>query len=73
VSHAHKRQHLESSRLYLNVAIKCFNKAAIEEHADGAEVFRRMGRRYISEAELYDQILRQKSARGLRCLNCGGA
>ncbi len=51
---AQERKHLEISRLYLNVAIECFNKAAIEEHADGAEVFRRMGRRYISEAELYD-------------------
>ncbi len=62
---AQERKHLEISRLYLNVAIECFNKAAIEEHADGAEVFRRMGRRYISEAELYDATLRQKSARRL--------
>jgi len=36
---AQERKHLEISRLYLNVAIECFNKAAIEEHADGAEVF----------------------------------
>ena len=62
---AQERKHLEISRLYLNVAIECFNKAAIEEHADGAEVFRRMGRRYISEAELYDATLLQKSARRL--------
>jgi hypothetical protein len=62
---AQERKDLEISRLYLNVAIECFNKAAIEEHADGAEVFRRMGRRYISEAELYDPTLRQKSARRL--------
>jgi len=52
----------EISRLYLNVAIERFNKAAVEEHADGAEVFRRMGHRYISEAELYDATLQQKSA-----------
>jgi hypothetical protein len=26
---------LEISRLYLNVAVECFNKAALEEHADG--------------------------------------
>jgi hypothetical protein len=53
---------LEFSRLYLNVAIECFNKAALEEHADGAEVFRRMGRRYISEAELYNTTLEQTLA-----------
>jgi hypothetical protein len=41
---AQERNDLEFSRLYLNVAIECFNKAALEEHADGAEVFRRMGR-----------------------------
>jgi hypothetical protein len=57
---AQERQDLEISRLYLNVAIECFNKAAIEEHADGAEVFRRMGRCYISEAELYDATLQQR-------------
>src|SRR5258707_5225995 len=62
---AQERKHLEISRLYLNVAIECFNKAALEEHADGAEVFRRMGRRYISEAELYSVTLQQKSARRL--------
>ncbi len=62
---AQERRDLEICRLYLNVAIECFNKAAIEEHADGAEVFRRMGRRYISEAELYAPTLGQKSARRL--------
>jgi hypothetical protein len=51
---------LEICRLYLNIAIECFNKAAIEEHPDGAEVFRQMGRRYISEAELYGATLPQK-------------
>ncbi len=60
---AQERKDLEISRLYLKVAIECFNKAAIEEHPDGAEVFRRMGRRYISEAQLYDATLRQKSGR----------
>jgi hypothetical protein len=70
---AQERKDLEISRLYLNVAIERFNKAAIEDHADGAEVFRRIGRRYISEAELYDATLRQKSARRLALLNCGGA
>jgi hypothetical protein len=59
---AQERKDLEISRLYLNVAIECFNKAALEEHADGTEVFRRMGRRYISEAELYDATLQQKLA-----------
>jgi hypothetical protein len=62
---AQEQKNLEISQLYLNVAIECFNKAAIEAHADGAEIFRRMGRRYISEAELYDVTLRQKSARRL--------
>ena len=51
---------LEICRLYLNIAIECFNKAAIEEHPDGAEVFRQMGRRYISEAELYGATLPPK-------------
>ncbi len=60
-----ERKDLEICRLYLDVAIECFNKAAIEERADRAEVFRRMGRRYISEAELYDVTLQQKSARRL--------
>jgi hypothetical protein len=59
---AQERNDLQISRLYLNIAVECFNKAALEEHADGAEVFRRMGRRYISEAELYDATLRQKLA-----------
>jgi hypothetical protein len=62
---AQERNDLEISRLYLNVAVECFNKAALEEHADGAEVFRRMGRRYISEAELYSATLQQKSAKRL--------
>jgi len=55
-----ERTDSEISRLYLNVAIECFNKAEVEEHTDGAEVFRRMGRRYISEAELCDLTLQQK-------------
>src|SRR5712671_802079 len=62
---AQEHNDLEIARLYLDVAIECFNKAALEEHADGAQVFRRMGRRYISEAELYDATLGQKSARRL--------
>ena len=45
--------------------IECFNKAAIEEHPDGDEVFRRMGRRYISEAELYGATLPPKLAERL--------
>jgi hypothetical protein len=60
---AQQGKDLEISRLYLNVAIECFNKAANEEHTDDAEVFKRMGRRYISEAQLYDATLPQKSAR----------
>jgi hypothetical protein len=59
---AQERQDLEISRLYLNVAIECFNKAVLQGDADGAEVFRRMGRRYISEAELYNAALQQKLA-----------
>lgn len=59
---AQERNDLEISRLYLNLAVECFNKAALEEHADGAEVFRRMGHRYISEAELYGATLQQKLA-----------
>jgi hypothetical protein len=59
---AQEHNDLEISRLYLNVAIECFNKAALEEHADGAEVFSRMGRRYISEAELYNATLQQQLA-----------
>jgi len=59
---AQERQDLEISRLYLNVAIECFSKAALQEDVDGAETFRRMGRRYISEAELYDATLQQKLA-----------
>jgi hypothetical protein len=62
---AQERNDLEISRLYLNVAVECFNKAALEEQAAGAEVFRRMGRRYISEAELYSVTLQQKSPRRL--------
>ena len=50
----------EISRLYLDLANECFVKAAIEEHADGAEVFRRMGRRYVSEAMAYDATLSHK-------------
>src|SRR5258708_15751139 len=60
---AQERNDLEFSRLYLNVAIECFNKAALEEHADGAEAFRRMHRRYISEAELYNATLQQLAGR----------
>jgi hypothetical protein len=58
---AQERKELEISRLYLNIAIECFNKAALEEHADGAEIFRRMGRRYVSEAGLYDTTSRGRS------------
>jgi hypothetical protein len=36
---AQEHNDLEISRLYLNVAIECFNKAALEELADSAEVF----------------------------------
>ncbi len=59
---AQERQDLEISRQYLNVAIECFNKAVLQGDADGADIFRRMGRRYISEAELYDATLQQKLA-----------
>jgi hypothetical protein len=59
---AQEHNDLEISRLYLNVAIDCFNKAAIEERTEGAEVFRRMGRRHISEAEFYNAALQQKLA-----------
>jgi len=59
---AQERKDLEISRLYLDLANACFNKAAIEDHADGAEVFSRMGRRYVSEAMVYDATLSQKMA-----------
>jgi len=65
---AQERKDLEIYRLYLDVAIECFNKASFEEQAAGAEVFRRMGRRYISEAKLYDAPLQQKSAGRLALL-----
>ena len=45
---------LEISRLYLDLANECFSKAAIEEHAGGAEIFRRMGLRYVSEAATFN-------------------
>jgi hypothetical protein len=60
---AQERENLEICRLYLNVATMCFNRAATEGDANRAEVFRRMGRRYISEAKFYDAELRQTSAR----------
>ena len=59
---AQERKDLEISRLYLKLASECFNKAALEEHADGAEIFRRMGCCYISEAELYDPTSRSCAA-----------
>jgi hypothetical protein len=59
---AQERRDLEISRLYLIIAIECFNKAALEEHADGAEIFRRMGRHYVSEAGLYDPTSRSCAA-----------
>jgi hypothetical protein len=59
---AQEHHDLEISRLYFNVAIECFDKAALQEDADGAEIFRRMGRRYISEAEFYDATIQQKLA-----------
>jgi hypothetical protein len=57
-----ERKDLEISWLYLDIAAECFNKAALEGHADGAEIFRRMGRCYISEAELYDPTSRSCAA-----------
>jgi hypothetical protein len=59
---AEKRTDLEMSPLYLTLANECFNKASIEEHAGGAEVFRRMGRCYLSEAAALDATLGQKMA-----------
>ena len=54
------RTNSEISALYVELANECFKKAAIEERAEGAEVFRRMGHRYISEARVYDATLSQK-------------
>jgi hypothetical protein len=45
-----KRKELEISRLYLGLAHECFNKAAKTEHAEAADAFREMGRRYITAA-----------------------
>jgi hypothetical protein len=55
----------ELSRLYFDVAALCFDRAAGEEDANGAEVFRRMGRRYMAEAEFYDAALQCTPARRL--------
>lgn len=60
---AQEHSNMEISRLYLDVATLCFNRAAAEEDVNGAEVFRRMGRRYIDEAKLYDTALQLASAR----------
>ena len=70
---AQERNDLEIARLYFNVAIECFNKAALEEHADGAQVFRRMGRRYIPRLSFTTQCLNRNWRGGLHCLNSGGA
>jgi hypothetical protein len=40
----------EFSRLYLELASECFNKATTTQQAAGAEILRRMGRRYVAEA-----------------------
>lgn len=60
-----ERENLEISQLYVDVATLCFNRAATEEDANGAEAFRRMGRRYMAEAELYDAALQRTPARRL--------
>jgi hypothetical protein len=70
---AQEQNNLKISQLYLDIASECFNKAAIEAHSAGAEIFRRMGHRYISEAELYDATLQRKSSRRLALPQRGGA
>ena len=44
----------EISELYLSLALDCFDKAATTDQADGAEVLKRMGRRYVAEAAALD-------------------
>jgi hypothetical protein len=55
---------MNASRMYLDLAHECFNKAAMAEQAEAAETFRRMGRRYTSEAAAFDAIERGKRPRG---------
>jgi hypothetical protein len=57
---AQERKDLNTSRLYLDLAHECFNKAAIAEQADAAEVFRRMARCYTSEAAVFDAMERDQ-------------
>jgi hypothetical protein len=54
---AESRKKQEISQLYLDLASECFSKAAIAEHADAAEQLRRMGRRYMSQAAVFDASL----------------
>ena len=51
---AQERKDSDTSGLYLDLANECFNKAAEAEQAEAAEVFRRMARRYMSEAAGFD-------------------
>jgi hypothetical protein len=48
-----KYKKLEISRLYLDLASECFNKAESAEHAQAAEAFIGMGRRYIAQAAAF--------------------
>ena len=52
-----KEEKRKISGLYLDLAHECFNKAARTEHAEAADAFRGMGRRYISEAAVFDAAL----------------
>jgi hypothetical protein len=56
---AQERKDLDTSRLYLNLAYECFNKAAVTEQTDAADVFTRMGRRYMSEAMIFEAAEKQ--------------
>ena len=47
----------EFSRLYLELASECFNKATTTEQGAGAETLRRMGRRYVAHAAALDRSL----------------
>jgi hypothetical protein len=49
-----KKREQKLSRLYLQLASECLNKAEISEHADATEALRRMGRGYIAQASILD-------------------
>jgi hypothetical protein len=49
----------EISRLYLELASDCFKKAMSTDHAGTADIFRRMGMRYVAQATALKSALRR--------------